>query len=296
MAVDNCGSPLIESCRTESVENEVLPMPFFELPQTLEEWLPFLVPLVTLLIGLGYLLMPKMVLGRLGLEGGLNHPEGIGAGRSNFGGFMVGLSIVCILFQQPILNQALTVSWGIAAVGKLVHLILDGGLMQRPVVNLARFGVAAALAGYSYMQTGIPDGLKDFQFVIPQSQAVFLPWVAAAITFLMGAVSLLVPSGMLAFMRMKTQGGSASAKGEPRGVLAGFYLGVSVLLLMSPDVGAVPGLFMGFALGICWVMSAFGRMISMLSDRGNTLLNWFMLILELLLAALPFVVILGLLK
>ncbi|PCI05995.1 MAG: hypothetical protein COB78_05350 [Hyphomicrobiales bacterium] len=296
MAVDNCGVPLIESCRTESVNNEVLPMPLFELPQTFEEWLPFMVPLVTLLIGLGYLLMPKMVLGRLGLEGGLNHPEGIGAGRSNFGGFMVGLSIVCILFQQPVLNQALTLSWGIAALGKLVHLVLDGGLRQKPAINLARLAVAAALAGYSYTQTGIPDGLKEFQFIIPESQTVFLPWVAAAITFLMGAVSFLVPSGMLVFMRMKTKVGSESAKGEPRGVLAGFYLGVSALLLMSPDVSAVPGLFMGFALGICWIMSAFGRMISMLSDRGNTLFNWFALILDLLLAALPFVVVLGLVK
>jgi len=69
MTVDNCGVPLIESCRTESVENEVLPMPFLELPQTYEEWLPFVVPLVTLLIGLGYLLMPKMILRQLGLEG-----------------------------------------------------------------------------------------------------------------------------------------------------------------------------------------------------------------------------------
>ncbi|MBL4893109.1 MAG: hypothetical protein JKX91_15065 [Rhizobiaceae bacterium] len=271
-------------------------MPFFELPQSPEEWLPFLVPLVTLLIGLGYMFMPRLVLGRLGLDGGLNHPEGIGAGRSNFGGFMVGLSIVCVLFQQPILNQALTLSWGIAAAGKLVHLVLDGGLRQKPAINLVRFVVAAALAGYSYTQTGIPDGLKDFQFIVPQSQMVFLPWVAAAITFLMGAVSFLVPSGMLVFMRMKTQDGIASAKGEPRGVLAGFYLGVSALLLMSPDVSAVPGLFMGFALGLCWVMSAFGRMISMLSDRGNTLFNWFALILELLLSALPFVVILGLVK
>lgn len=296
MVVDTCGVPLIESCRTESVNSEVLPMPLFELPQTLDEWLPFLVPLVTLLIGLGYLLMPKMVLGRFGLEGGLNHPEGIGAGRSNFGGFMVGLSIVCILFQQPILNQALTLSWCIAVVGKLIHLVLDGGLRQRPVINLLRLAVAAALAGYSYRQTGMPDGLMDFQFVIPQSQAVFLPWVAAAVTFLMGIVAFLVPNGMLAFMRMKPQGVCVSAKGEPRGVLAGFYLGVSTLLLMSPDVGAVPGLFMGFALGLCWVMSAFGRMISMLSDRGNTLLNWFALILELSLAALPLVVILGLIK
>jgi len=271
-------------------------MPFFELPQTPEEWLPFLVPLVTLLIGLGYLLMPKMILRQLGLEGSMRHPEGVGAGRSNFGGFLVGLSLTCILFQQPVLNQALTISWGIAALGKLVHLFVDGGLKQSPVSNFVRLVVASVLAFYSYSQTGLPEGMMEFQFVIPQEQVTLLPWLSAAFAALLGIVSFVYPKGMLAFMRMQPVPGTDSAKGEPRGILAGFYLGVSVILLMNPDVSVVPGMFVGFALGLCWIMTAFGRMISMLSDRGNTLFNWFAMIFELLLAALPMVVILGLVE
>lgn len=267
-------------------------MQFLELPQTLDEWLPFVVPLVTLLIGLGYFLMPKTMLGSLGLEGTMKHPEGIGAGRSNFGGFMVGLAVTCILFQQPILNQALTISWAIAAFGKLVHLLFDGGLAQKPIINVGRFVLACVLAGYSYAQSGLPE----YQMVTPENQTTLLPWIAAAITFLFGALSLLLPKGMLAFMRITHKGGVESANGEPRGILAGFYLGVSALLLMNPDVLAVPGMFVGFALGLGWVMTAFGRMISMLSDRGNTLFNWSAMIVELVLAGLPLVVIFNLVK
>ena len=41
------------------------------------------------------------------------------------------------------------------------------------------------------------------------------------------------------------------------------------------------------ALGFSWLFTAFGRMVSMMSDRGNTLYNWISLVLELVLAALP---------
>ena len=41
------------------------------------------------------------------------------------------------------------------------------------------------------------------------------------------------------------------------------------------------------ALGFSWLFTAFGRIVSMLSDRGNTLYNWISLLIELALAGLP---------
>ena len=41
------------------------------------------------------------------------------------------------------------------------------------------------------------------------------------------------------------------------------------------------------ALGFSWLFTAFGRIVSMMSDRGNTLFNWISLVVELVLAALP---------
>jgi hypothetical protein len=39
-------------------------------------------------------------------------------------------------------------------------------------------------------------------------------------------------------------------------------------------------------LGICWALTAFGRLISILSDRGGTVVNWLWLVVEMALAAL----------
>ena len=63
--------------------------------------------------------------------------------------------------------------------------------------------------------------------------------------------------------------------------MAGFYLGVGALL--HP---ARRSRFFYMALGFSWLFTAFGRIVSMMSDRGNTLYNWISTVLELVLAAL----------
>jgi hypothetical protein len=72
-----------------------------------------------------------------------------------------------------------------------------------------------------------------------------------------------------------------AAVAESRATMAGFYLGAGLcaLLLGQP--------FIYMTLGLCWLFTAFGRIVSMLSDRGNTFYNWVSLIVELALAALP---------
>jgi hypothetical protein len=40
-------------------------------------------------------------------------------------------------------------------------------------------------------------------------------------------------------------------------------------------------------LGASWGFTVFGRLISMMSDRGNTLYNWISVIIEIALAAGP---------
>ena len=48
-------------------------------------------------------------------------------------------------------------------------------------------------------------------------------------------------------------------------------------------------------LGFCWLLAAFGRIVSMLSDSGNTIYNWAWIVLELVLALLPLAFAFGLL-
>jgi predicted membrane channel-forming protein YqfA (hemolysin III family) len=70
--------------------------------------------------------------------------------------------------------------------------------------------------------------------------------------------------------------------------MSGFYLGLGLCAILF----AQPMLYI--ALGLSWALTAFGRLVSMMSDRGNTLYNWVSLVLEIVLAAMPLVFALGL--
>ena len=63
--------------------------------------------------------------------------------------------------------------------------------------------------------------------------------------------------------------------------MAGFYLGLGLCCILF----AQPMLWV--ALGVSWGFTAFGRLISMMSDNGNTMYNWISVVIEILLAAMP---------
>jgi hypothetical protein len=48
------------------------------------------------------------------------------------------------------------------------------------------------------------------------------------------------------------------------------------------------------ALGAAFALAAFGRILSMLSDGGNTVMNWLFLSVQIVLAALPLAYVFGL--
>lgn len=251
------------------------------LPATAAEWLPLIAPLVTLLAGAAFFLLPGRMLGLIGLAGTPNHPEAAGEGRSRFAGFLIGLPAVALLFGQPVLFQAIGVAWVLAATGKLIHILFDGG--RGPWVFL-RFAVAIALAALALYQTGQPHA----QFVMPADLPRTLVTVVAALTALYGVAAFLAPRVMLATMRLAPLPERVDAAGEIRGTLAGFHLAGGLAALLFGN------LFAELALGVAWLVTAFGRMISMLSDRANNAANWLWLLAELALGAAPLAVVLGL--
>ena len=128
----------------------------------------------------------------------------------------------------------------------------------------------------------------EFSFPWPFSQGEWLAWSSAAVTVLFGLILLFLPGVSLRIMRLQPSDLRPSAVGEARSTMAGFYLGVGLCCILL----AQPFLYM--ALGISWLFTAFGRLVSILSDRGSTFYNWFSLVLELVLAALPLVFVFGL--
>ncbi|TXR49197.1 DUF4345 family protein [Phyllobacterium endophyticum] len=115
----------------------------------------------------------------------------------------------------------------------------------------------------------------------PGTTGEWLAWLSAAVTVLIGLVLFFAPRAALKIMRLQTKPERPEAISEIRATFAGFYLGLglSALVFSQP--------FLWIALGVSWGFTVFGRLISMLSDRGNTLYNWISVIVEIALATGP---------
>jgi len=121
----------------------------------------------------------------------------------------------------------------------------------------------------------------EFAFPWPLSDGEWAAFGSAALTVLFGLILLFAPRLSLRILRLQTTENHPEATSEARATMSGFYLGVGLCCILL----AQPLIYL--ALGFSWLFTAFGRMVSMLSDRGNTVYNWISIVLELVLAALP---------
>ncbi len=129
----------------------------------------------------------------------------------------------------------------------------------------------------------------EIAFPWPTTNGEWLAGSSAFITVLFGLLMFFAPRITLRILRLQTTETHPEALSEARATMGGFYLGAGLCSLLL----AQPLVYM--TLGACWLFTAFGRMVSMMSDSGNTIYNWALLILELVMAALPLVFAFGLL-
>lgn len=122
----------------------------------------------------------------------------------------------------------------------------------------------------------------EFAFPWPTTNGEWGYWTSAAVTVLFGLIMMFAPGISLRILRLRTADNHPEAVSEARSTMAGFYLGVGLCCIL---LGAQP--FLALALGFSWLFTAFGRLISIMSDRGGTLYNWFSVVLELVLALPP---------
>lgn len=118
-------------------------------------------------------------------------------------------------------------------------------------------------------------------FPWPASQGEWLAWGSAAITTLLGLLFLFAPRTGLRLIGLQTVPAHPEALAGSRADIAGFRLGLGLSCILL----AQPLLYM--AMGFAWAFNAFGRLVSMLSDKGVTLYNVCAFIVELVLAVLP---------
>lgn len=121
----------------------------------------------------------------------------------------------------------------------------------------------------------------DLTFPWPLSLGEWLAWAIAAITLFFGVLLLFAPRISLRLVRLQTVPEHPEALAEVRGTMAGFYLGVGLACILL----AQPLLYI--ALGFSWAFTAFGRLVSILSEGRPTLYNFILFIIEIILAILP---------
>lgn len=99
----------------------------FPWPFSQGEWLAWWSAVVTIAFGLVALLAPRLALKVLRLETRPDRPEAVSEVRATLSGFWLGVGICCILLAQPLLYMALGISWALAALGRLISIVADGG-------------------------------------------------------------------------------------------------------------------------------------------------------------------------
>jgi hypothetical protein len=127
----------------------------------------------------------------------------------------------------------------------------------------------------------------EFTFPWPVTQGEWLAWASALVTVLLGAVLLFAPGLSFRLFRLQPKPERPEAYAAARANMAGFYLGLGLSALLL----AQPLLYM--ALGFSWLFTAFGRIVSMMSDQGNRLFNWLWLVFDLALSGLALAFALG---
>lgn len=121
----------------------------------------------------------------------------------------------------------------------------------------------------------------------PQSAGEWLAWISALITIGFGLICLLAPRKAFDIMRLQTRPDVPEALSESRATMSGFYLGTGILAILFNQP------FIWMVLGAGWFFTAFGRLVSIIFDRGNTGFNWVSISMEAALAAMPLAYALG---
>lgn len=127
----------------------------------------------------------------------------------------------------------------------------------------------------------------ELSFPWPTSQGEWLAWSSAVVTVMFGLLLMFAPRISFRLLRLQARENTPAAIGEARSTMAGFYLGLGLSCLLT----AQPWLYMG--LGFSWLFTAFGRLISMMSDGANTPYNWLRLPIEAVLAVLSLAFVFG---
>ena len=218
----------------------------------------------------------------MGLRVHPDYPNAKGEVRSVFAAPLLSTGLACLLLQDPIalqpgLNITLAIGWTVCVVGRIMQIVLDGGYRKRVY---ARLFISLVIAGAAWFAAEMPYFvcLQAFSTYceFPSSQAGWFVFAIALITLLVGLAMLFIPATILQLLRLEHKTTTVFAIGAPRAINAGFYIAIGGVYLVQPQ----PPDFVALVLAGLWLISGFGRVISLVFDRNYHLYNILVMLLQ----------------
>ncbi len=255
----------------------------FTFPQNAHDFLVMLVPFLTLLLGLVFLIIPGRLLHFMGLEPRQAPSGGFSGGRWGFASGLLAVGLGCLLLQEPIalqpgLNFILALGWSLSAFGRLLQMLLDNGLKRKRIQT--RFIIASILSVLAWSVADVPY----FACADPASVMCSMPVtlkdqvlaIVAGATFVAGLVAMLLPGVALKALGLQVRINAPFARGEARGTLAGFSLAIGGTYLLMPQ----PVDFVALVLAASWVMAGIGRLAALVFDRAWSKFNLILMLIQ----------------
>jgi len=233
------------------------------MPQTATEFILTAIPVITILLGLMFLIVPRRILRFMGLEARTGHLSSSGEARAAFASFLIAPGLACLLLQDPLVQQPgltniLALGWFISAAGRFLQLFLDNGRRKRVWFRFF-LALILGLLGWHYG--------PNLSFAWDQNDIQVWPAMVAILTLVYGLIAFVTPGRFLKAHGLVPRPKQPFAKGAARGTPAGFPIAVaSVALFASLPVAS---LFAVLVMGAAWALSALGRLIAVFVDKRN---------------------------
>ncbi|MDB5523348.1 MAG: hypothetical protein JWM58_1111 [Rhizobium sp.] len=239
----------------------------------------FVAAAIALVFGLVLLVFPGFSGRFLGLQSGETRPAAIGELRAA-GGFLAGLALATLMFDQPVLYTALGTALAISAFGRILSLMSD---RAATFLNFLLLAVQIVLAGatlYYFFEVFTPE----MQFTMPQDMNATLVFYTYAAFAVIGALMMFAPriACMTVGLEAITDTGSTSMRSA-----GGFTLGAALIGMAAAN----PMMDLGF--GAALAIAVIGRVIALILNRGNYIYQILALLVQGAAAALVISTVMG---
>lgn len=218
----------------------------------------FIAAIVSLLLGLILAMIPSSVGRLLGLGERPGRAGAIAELRSG-GGFILGLSLATLLFDQPVLYVALGAAFATAALGRLVSMLMErAASLPNVALLMVQVLIAAALLNSNLFDVFSTDTTVAF----PEEFNAQLVFAVYGLTAAVGLAALLAPRAIeaVAGLQPMTAGGTSLIRSG-----GGFAIGSALVGLAAAN----PMMELGFGAALAFAVAF--RIVGLVINRGNFL-------------------------